>query len=98
LPAKKKFIQEVIGVFLYCDHAVDSTMLTALSAISSTQPKPTEEAMAHCKQFLDYAATHQDAILTYTRKSDMVLIIHNDTSYLSNPKAHSQVGRHFFLS
>ncbi len=34
-PAKKKFIQEVIGVFLYYGQAVDSTMLMALSAIAS---------------------------------------------------------------
>jgi hypothetical protein len=34
-PPKKKYIQEVIGVFLYYGHAVDSTMLTALTAIAS---------------------------------------------------------------
>jgi hypothetical protein len=69
-PSKKKYIQEVIGTFLYYGRAIDSTMLTALSAIASAQAKPTEEAMTCCKQFLDYAATHQDAILTY-KASDM---------------------------
>jgi hypothetical protein len=54
LPAKKKFIQEVIGVFLYYGWAIDSTMLTALSAIASAQAEPTEETMAQCKLFLDY--------------------------------------------
>ena len=44
-PAEKKFIQQVIGVFLYYGCAVDSTMLTALSAITSAQAKPTEETM-----------------------------------------------------
>jgi hypothetical protein len=39
LPAEKKFIQEVIGVFLYYGCTVDSTMLTALSAIASACPK-----------------------------------------------------------
>jgi hypothetical protein len=34
-PSKKKYIQEVIGTFLYYGRAVDSTMLTALSAIAS---------------------------------------------------------------
>ncbi len=85
-PAEKKYIQEVIGVFLYYGRAVDSTMLTALSAIASAQAKPTEETMTCCKQFLDYAATHQDAILTY-KSSDMVLVVHSDASYLSKPKA-----------
>jgi hypothetical protein len=53
--------------------------------------------MTRCKQFLDYAATHQDAILTY-KASDMVLVVHSDASYLSKPKAQSRAGGHFFLS
>jgi hypothetical protein len=72
-------------------------MLTALSAIALAQAEPTEETMTHCKQFLDYTATHQDAIITY-KKSDMVLVIHSDATYLSKPKACSQAGGHFFLS
>jgi hypothetical protein len=87
----------VIGVFLYYGRAVDSTMLTALSAIASAQAKPTEETMTCCKQFLNNAATHPDAILTY-RRSDMVLVVHSDASYLSEPKACSRAGGHFFLS
>ena len=71
-------------------------MLTALSAIASAQAEPTEETMTHCKQFLDYAATHQDAILTY-KASSMVLVVHSDVSYLRKPKACSQAGGHFFL-
>jgi hypothetical protein len=96
-PSEKKYIQEVIGTFLYYGRAVDSTMLTALSAIASAQAEPTEETMTHCKQFLDYAATHQDAILTY-KASDMVLVVHSDASYLSKPEARSHAGGHFFLS
>jgi hypothetical protein len=53
--------------------------------------------MTRCKQFLDYAATHQDTILTY-KSSDMVLVVHSDASYLSKSKACSQAGGHFFLS
>ena len=44
-PSKKKYIQEVIGTFLYYGRAVDSTMLTALLAIASAHAKPTEETM-----------------------------------------------------
>jgi hypothetical protein len=87
----------VIGVFLYYGRAVNSTMLTSLSAIASAQAEPTEETMTHCKQFLDYAATHLDAILTYKR-SDMVLMVHSNASYLSKPKARSRAEGHFFLS
>ena len=53
--------------------------------------------MERCKQFLVYAATHQDAIITY-HASDMVLVVHSDASYLSKPKACSRAGGHFFLS
>jgi hypothetical protein len=95
-PAEKKYFQEVIGVFLYYGRTINSTMLTALSAIASAKAKPTEETMTRCKQFLDYADTHQDAIFTY-KSSDMVLILHSDASYLSKPKARSQAGGHFFL-
>ena len=85
-----------MGVFLSYGRAVDSTLLTALSAIASAQSEPTKETMTRCKQFLDYAATHQDAIITY-KKSDMVLVVHSDASYLSEPKACSHAGGHFFL-
>ncbi len=72
-------------------------MLTALSAIASAQAEPMEETMTRCKQFLDYAAVHQDTILTH-KSSDMVLVVHSDASYLSKPKAQSQADGHFFLS
>jgi hypothetical protein len=85
---EKKYIQQVLGTFLYYGRAVDLTMLTALSSIASTQAKPTEETMENIKLFLDYAASHQDTILTY-QASDMVLIVHSDASYLSEPKTRS---------
>jgi len=53
--------------------------------------------MTKVKQFLDYAATHQDATITY-RASDMILAVHSNVSYLSETKASSQAGGHFFLS
>ena len=46
---------------------------------------------------MDYAASHPDAILKYS-ESDMVLVVHSDASYLSEPKARSCAGGHFFLS
>jgi hypothetical protein len=93
----KKIIQEVTGTFLFYARAVDPTMLTALSSLAAEQCNPTERTMEKCKQFLDYAATQEDAVITY-RKSDMVLAIHSDASYLSEPKALSRAGGHFFLS
>ena len=93
----KTFIQEVVGVFLYYARAVDCTMLAALGSLASQQANPTENTMKKVKQFLDYAATHQDATITY-RSSNMILAVHSDASYLSETKARSRAGGHFFLS
>ena len=53
--------------------------------------------MRKVRQLLDYAATQEEAIITY-RASDMVLAAHADASYLSEPNARSQAGGHFSLS
>ena len=93
----KLFIQQVTGTFLYYARAVDGTMLVALSAIALDQASPTEETMKKNKQFLDYVATHPDAILTFSASS-MVLAVHSDASYLTEPRARSRAGGHFFMS
>ena len=93
----KLFVQQVLGTFLYYARAVDCTMLVALSAIAAEQARPTEVTMRKVDQFLDYAACNPSAIVTY-RASDMVLTVHSDASYLSESKARSQAGGHFFLS
>ena len=53
--------------------------------------------MRKVQQILDYSATHLDDIITFHR-SYMVLAGHSDASYLSESKARSRVGGHFFLS
>jgi hypothetical protein len=95
--AGEKIIQEVTGVFLFLAQAVDSTMLTPLSAIASKQAAPTENTMQTCLQFLDYAALQEDAIVTY-RASNMKLAIHSNASYLSEPKSQSRAGGHIFMA
>jgi hypothetical protein len=52
--------------------------------------------MEKCLQFLDYAATQDDAILTY-KASNMILAIHSNASYLSELNAQSQAGGHMFM-
>mgnify|MGYP006206904129 CR=1 FL=1 len=94
--AGTKFVQEVIGTFLYYARCVDSTMLAALGSLATQQANPTTNTMSKVKQFLDYAATHPDAIVTY-QASNMVLAAHSDASYLSEPKARSRVGGYFYL-
>jgi hypothetical protein len=95
--AKKKFIQEVTGLFLFLAQAIDGTMLTPLSALASKQATPTEATMEKCLQFFNYAASQEDPILSY-KASNMLLVIHSDTSYLSKPKACSQAGGHMFMA
>ena len=83
-----KFIQAVTGTFLYYARAVDPTLLTSLSAIAATQSKPTEKTMEHDRQFLDYVASQEDAVITY-RASDMILSIHSDAGYCNEPNSRS---------
>ena len=84
-------------MFLYYARAVDSTMLVALSAIAAEQGSPTKNTLKRVNQFLDYVATHPEAIITY-HANDMKLAIQSDASYLSEPKARSRGGGHYFLS
>ena len=68
----KKYIHQVLRTFLYYARAVDRTILVALSAIASEQASPTKSTMEKVDQFLDYAASQEQAVLTY-EASDMVL-------------------------
>ena len=62
--AEKKFVQEVTGTSLYYTPAFNPTMITALGSIAKQQVNPTENTMQKVKQFLDYSATHPDAIVS----------------------------------
>lgn len=93
----KRFIQQVCGKLLFYGRAVDSTLLTPISAIASQQAKPTETTMAQAKQLLDYVASQEEAVLTFSA-SEMKLAVHSDAGYLNEPNARSRAGGHFFLS
>jgi hypothetical protein len=93
----KCFIQQVCGKFLFLGRAVDSTLRCPISAIASQSSKPTTDTMQQTLQLLDYLATQENAVLSY-HTSNMVLAVHSDASYLSEPKAQSRAGGHFFLS
>ena len=53
--------------------------------------------MQQTQHLLDYIETKEDAVLTFNA-SDMKLAAHSDASYLSETKACSRAGGHFFLS
>jgi hypothetical protein len=79
-----KYIQAVFGTLLYYGRAVDPTILPALSSIATEQAKPMEKMKENVKQLLDYCATQEEAIITYTA-SKMILCIHSDAGYASYP-------------
>jgi Reverse transcriptase (RNA-dependent DNA polymerase) len=98
-PLDKKGIlrlQQITGKFLYYSRAVDPTMNVTLSTLASQQAKGTEQTKKDAAKFLNYCATHPEATLRY-HASDMILKIHSDASYNSEPGARSRLGSHFYL-
>ena len=95
-PHAIKQLQQIVGTFLFHSRAVDPTMLTALSIIATEQTQGTETTKDKAEHFLTYAATHPNATLKYY-KSDMILKIHSDASYLSEGQGRSRAGGHFYL-
>ena len=83
--AEKTQIQNITGKFLWYGRGVDFTILTPLSAIAAKQSKPTVNTAQRSQQIMDYLATQEPAVLTH-RKSDMVLTVHSDASYLNEEK------------
>ena len=72
-------------------------MAATLSSIASRQSKATTDLDDEVKQFLDYCHTHPNAGVRFVA-SDMVLSLHSDASYLSEPNAKSRAAGHFYLS
>ena len=68
----------------------------ALNSLVVVQTKPTIETTKQITQFLNYSATHPDAVIEYRR---IVMILYNvlDASYISEPEARSRSGGYFFL-
>jgi hypothetical protein len=91
-----KRIQKIVGSILYYAHAVDMTVLAALSTIAIKQTKATQQTNDWCIQILDYLASNQDAKVRFLA-SDIVMNIHSDASYLSESGAQSWACGHFFM-
>jgi hypothetical protein len=83
------------GSVLYYSMAVDTTVIMPLNDITTEQTKTTEKTCAVVDQLLDYLATHPDATIRY-HKSDMILHIHGDASYLSVSHTRRRLGELFY--
>ena len=89
-------IQKVVGAFAWYAGATDPTMAKTLSSIAGRQAHATEDLEKEVKHFMDYCATHSDAVVRFMA-SEMILALHSDASYLSEPGAKSRAGGHFYL-
>ena len=86
-----KLIQQLVVVCLYYGRAVEDTILPAPSAIASEQSNGTKGTMIKkTVQLLDYLVTHPAENVRF-HVSSMVLNIHSDASYFSQPKVDSRV-------
>ena len=94
---EKKYIQKVLGSFLYYARAIGMTILHALSTIAPEQLTPTKRTLARVHQLLDYMATHPKAIVRFCAL-DMILNFHSDASYLSAGQGRNRAGGYFSLS
>jgi hypothetical protein len=92
-----KTIQEVLGTLLYYARAIDCTMLAAIGTIATQQASATKATMRAITELLNYCLTHPNAVIQYT-KSDMVLYVESDASYLSESKARSRYAGYHYLS
>ena len=72
-------------------------MTATLGSIASRQSKATEQINQEVKHFLDYCLTHPNAGIRYVA-SNMVLALHSDASYLSEPNSKSRAVGHFYLT
>ena len=92
----KKYVQQVIGALLNYALAIECTMLVTLSKLSHMQAKLAQLTLKLIQHLLNYCTTNPNAIIRY-KPSNMILKIHSDALYLSEPKPRSCSGGHFYL-
>ena len=96
-PDQCKHVQKIVGILLYYSQAMDPTLAYVLSSIAAKHANGTTSALEACHQLLDYVATHPHAAICH-HASKMILAVHADASYLSEPDSTSCIGGHYFLT
>jgi hypothetical protein len=61
----KLHLQEVLGILLYYARALDVTILTAISEVSTEIATGTVKTMVKMNQLLDYLSTNPEAIIQH---------------------------------
>ena len=91
-----RYVQSVVGTFLYYSRATDPTMSVALNDLGHQQANATEQTKNDCAWLMDYAYTHPNATIRYYA-SDMILHGDSDAAYLVLPNAKSRYAGYFYL-
>ena len=91
-----KRLQSIIGIVLYYARAVDPTLLTRVSKLSSLQSTGTTTVLEDAERMFEYCMSYPNANIHF-HASDMQLICYTDASYLSESKSRSRGGGYFFL-
>ena len=91
-----KRLQSIIGIALYYARAVDPTLLTRVSKLSSAQSSGTSKTLEDAERMFEYCMSYPDSSIHF-HASEMQLICYTDASYLSESKSRSRGGGYFFL-
>ena len=90
-PARKLWLQQLVGCFLYYARAVDYTMLPAVCAISSDQANATDATLAAAYRLIAYAMSYPDNRLRLY-SCDMIVHLQADGSFQSRSNGRSVAG------
>ena len=79
-PEKIKYIQKVIGKFLFMARAVDNTLLHALNELARAASKGTTKTLEATTYLRNYSASNPRPRIQY-RASDMILYVDSDAAF-----------------
>ena len=95
-PEQTKFIQRVIGKFLFLARAIDNTLLHALNDLACQVSKGTQRTWEATQHVLKYIACNPRPAIRY-RASDMVLEAESDAAFDVTPDARSRAAGYIYL-
>jgi len=93
----KKFVERVLGKYLWLSQNGDPTYQLALLHMSTELARPTTRTVEAAKRIVGYAEKHPNRGILY-RASDMILTIQSDASHHSLEGARSVAGGIFYLT
>ena len=91
-----KQVQSIVGSILYGARLIDNPTLVAVNEIGSQQANSIMNTLNLCSWLLDCIATYPNPSIT-CKRSDMILCVASESSYLSVANIRSRVGGYHFL-